>query len=180
MSESIHSLTRAVASGETEAFARFYDAWFDRVLAEAKRCSGRDEQFALDIVQDVMMKVIRSMPAVESEPACRRWLNRAVRSTTIDHLRRETRRRKRERAAAPSETIEPVSPDDRADRIAWLRTELRRLDGEASLLLALKHKVGGTLEQIGAATGLSPGAVDGRIRRFTARLRRSAEEASHD
>ena len=63
-------LTAAIARGDPTAFGRFYELWFDPALALARSISGRDESFCLDVVQDCMLRVVRSMKplATESSP----------------------------------------------------------------------------------------------------------------
>ena len=68
----IRSLTEAIASGNTEAFASFYRQWFDTMYAQARNASGRDESFCLDVVQDAMLRVIKSVPAMASDDDLRR------------------------------------------------------------------------------------------------------------
>jgi len=45
-------------------------------------------------------------------------------------------------------------------------------------MLLMRHRFGWTLQQIGAALGIKPGAVDGRLRRLVGGLRRRAQEES--
>jgi hypothetical protein len=40
----------------------------------------------------------------------------------------------------------------------------------------MRHRLGWTLERIGAVVGLAPGAVDGRLRRIIGRLRAAGWE----
>jgi DNA-directed RNA polymerase specialized sigma24 family protein len=79
-SSTIQRLTTAIASGDTEAFGRFYDRWFDWSVAEARRATGRDESFCLDVVQDAMMRVIKSMKPLPHEAALYRWMRVVIRS----------------------------------------------------------------------------------------------------
>ena len=102
--------TAAIAAGDTAAFARFYDRWFDTVYAEAARATGRDEAFCLDVVQDAMMRVIRSMRPLPAEDDVRRWLRAVVHSCAYDRLRSETRRRRRETAAARTRPLTAPPP----------------------------------------------------------------------
>ena len=95
----VRSLTEAIASGNTEAFATFYRAWFDTMYAQARGASGRDESFCLDVVQDAMLRVIKSVPAMESADDLRRWLRVVVQSCAYDRFRAETRRKAREQRA---------------------------------------------------------------------------------
>lgn len=175
MDDSIRQLTSAIASGETGALARFYHRWFDRMYAEANRVTGRDESFCLDVVEEAMMRVIRSLGPMDNEAALWGWLRAVIRSCALDRLRREMRRRKREQAGegiAP-----PAPPDDLEERLAWLRRELAEMNDHDSALLTMRHRFGWTLRQVAGAVGLNPGAVDGRLRRTLQTLRRRAKEA---
>ena len=145
------ALTAAIASGDPEAFARFYDAWFDKALVEARRSTGRDDEFCLDVVQDAMMRVIRSIRPLESEAALHRWMRVVVRSCACDRLRSDIR----------------------------LHEQLEQLDDRDVHLLVMRHRFGWTLHRIGRALGVSHGAVDRRLRRLVSRLRKSAKEDFH-
>lgn len=170
----IPDLTRAIASGDPEAFAVLYEGWFDRMYADARRVTRADEATCLDIVQEAMLRVIRGLPVLETEAALAVWLRRAVFSCACDHFRAEQRRRKRERAA---QTRTRNAPDvDVADRLADVRQALRELDDESAAIVALRHGAGLTLARIGAAFGLSTGAVDRRLRQSLGALRRRIVE----
>ena len=54
------------------------------------------------------------------------------------------------------------------------------LDDRTVELLVMRHGFGWTLKKIGRAVGLTPGAVDGRLRRLLGTLRRKASEESDD
>jgi RNA polymerase sigma factor (sigma-70 family) len=144
------------------------------MAVEAARATGKDESFCLDVVQDAMLRVIRSLKPLDSEAALFRWLQRTIRSCAIDRLRAESRRRQREEAVAARERREAI--ENLEERIAWLRRELEELDESAASMLLMRHRFGWTLSQIGAVFGLNPGAVDGRIRRTLDFLRQRARE----
>jgi RNA polymerase sigma factor (sigma-70 family) len=180
----IKALTTAIASGDTEAFARFYRAWFEVMYADAVRATGRDESFCLDVVQDAMLRLIRRMRPMASEDDLRRWLRTVVRSCAYDRLRSEARRRRREAeaAAARRDAGAPgaARPDDVRRRLRWLEQQLQACDDASTRMLVMRHRFGWTLRQIAASLGLEPGAVDGRLRRLVRGLRRKAQEESHD
>jgi RNA polymerase sigma factor (sigma-70 family) len=177
----IQQLTAAISSGDTEAFGRFYGQWFDYMYDHARRATGLDESACLDIVQEAMMRVIRSMPEMRNEPALRAWLRTVVQSRACDYLRAKARRRRREaQRDASSAEAEPNGIGDLEDRLVWLRRELSQLDPDGAHLLTMRHRFGWTLKQIGAAVGLSPSAVDGRLGRLTETLRRRAAEPTEE
>jgi RNA polymerase sigma factor (sigma-70 family) len=171
----VRAMTEGVAAGDAEAFARFFDGWFDFVNAEAARLAGRDEPLRLDVVQDAMMRVIRGMKPMDSREHLQGWLRAAVRTAALDLLRREARRIRRERrsgAAPPGEGRDM----ERAAQLDWLARELTRLDEADSHLLVLRYRFGWTLRRIGVALGATPGAIDGKLRRLLEMLRRRGGE----
>jgi RNA polymerase sigma-70 factor (ECF subfamily) len=187
VAQSVHELTSAIASGNAEAFARLYRAWFDHCLAEARRCTGRDEQFCLDAVQEAMLRVIRHMRPLQNEAALGAWLSSVVRTACIDLLRRDLRRRRREvirteqtSHGTSSSSTAPAGIDDALDRIHWLRHQLANLPADQARLLDLRFRMGWTLARIGRALRMNTGAVDGRINRTLNRLRAEAPEDFHE
>ncbi len=181
----VRSLTEAIASGNTEAFATFYRQWFDTMYAQARSASGRDESFCLDVVQDAMLRVIKSVPSMTSSDDLRRWLRVVVQSCAYDRFREEARRKAREQRAvvlraSNLSNCEVGAVEDTVDRIRWLERELQTLNSRDVQLLLMRHRFGWTLKRIGQTLGMKPGAVDGRIRRVLSKLRRRAKEQSHD
>ncbi len=182
--DTVRELTGAVASGDTEAFARLYRAWFDFALAEARRCTGRDEQFCLDAVQNAMLRVINRLKPLDTEAALAAWLTTAVRNAAIDLLRKEQRLRRRHREQAlhnahPS-VADAATLNDAAERMIWLREQLANAEPAAVRALDMRYRLGWTLARIASTLHLSPGAVDGRINRTIAQLRTAAQEDNHE
>jgi RNA polymerase sigma factor (sigma-70 family) len=178
----VKALTTAIASGDTEAFARFYRARFDAMYTDAVAATGRDEAFCLDVVQDAMMKIIRRMKPMATEDDLRRWLRAVVQSCAYDRLRSESRRRRREAVALQQDADTRLARDhgDLRQRLQWLEQQLRTCDDVSVRMLLMRHRFGWTLQQIGAALGIKPGAVDGRLRRLVGGLRRTAQEDFDD
>ncbi len=174
----VRSLTAAIVVGDTAAFTRFFRARFDQMLGDARRATGRDESFCHDVVQDAMMRVLKSLKVMDTEPDLRRWLRAVVQSCAYDRLRAEARRRRRETRPAPVSHRD----DDLHDRLVWIEQQLRSLDDHNADLLLMRHRFGWTLRQIGSALGISPGAADGRLRRIVRTLRHRARspEERHD
>jgi RNA polymerase sigma factor (sigma-70 family) len=163
-----------VAAGDREALAVAYRHWFGLMYAEARRATGRDESFCLDVVQDAMMRLIRTMRPIDGHAELRRRLRVVVRSCACDLLRAEWRRRRRERRRARAEAQDPpdrgVQPCHR-----WLGEQLAWLDERSCAILHMRYRLGWTLARIGLALGAKPGAVHGRLMRVLESLRRRAE-----
>lgn len=161
-----HDLTRAIAAGDRQAFARFYEEWFDRIYTIARSSTRRDESFCLDVTQDVFLKAIHAMKPLDSHHHLAAWLHRTTLRAAFDRIRAERRTAVREKHhASPS----PSALLDH-DELQSLRDQLAALDASTVSLLNARYRLGWTLDRIGAALGLKPGAVDGRLRRATSRL----------
>lgn len=175
-------LARRIAAGDEVAFTAFYHAWFPPTLALAKAISRRDEAFALDVVQDVMMAVVHKLPALRDEPAVRAWMTRTVANAVTDRLRAETARQRRERrVGGERERLggEPWLQLVAEERGAWLLASLEALPAMDRQLLAARFGTSTTVAAAAATLGLSEDAAHGRLRRALGRLRRHAAEWWH-
>ena len=172
-------LLAGIERGDRESLRLFFEAWFDRLFALARAATRRDESFCLDVVQEVMLRIVRRPPFANERRALEVWLSRAVYSTAIDLLRKEKRRSRHEREAAVRRSGETrcdfTAEAEREDRLRWLGTELARLEDLEKKLLHRRFGLGETLEQVGRALGLAGNAAHGRIQRIIARLRNAAK-----
>jgi len=149
--------------------AFLYEAKFGLVFGVARR-AGFDEQGALDVVQETFIKVVRGAPVIGSEAALDVWLRRVALRTGLDVIRAETRRAARERGRGVGGETE------RDERVGALRQELAAMDTGTVELLRLRHSAGLTIDAVARVVGSTAGAVDGRLRRAGARLRKRLEE----
>lgn len=171
----VADLTARVARGDPQAMSDFYEAWFDKSYRLARSLTRRDESFCLDVVQDAMLRVARSMKPIATAPELEQWMKRVVHSAAIDLLRREARRAAREQRRDAPESSETD------DRVRWLQEQLDLLEPEERTMLTLRFLHERTLEQTGRALGLTGDALHGRLRRVLDRLRRAApRENDHD
>jgi RNA polymerase sigma factor (sigma-70 family) len=175
--DAARELTRAVSRGESAALERFYTAWFDRTFAAARRVTGRDESFCLDVVQEVMLKVARKMRPMASPLELERWMWRVVRTTSADLLKKDRRRAGREaRRPAPPAPVRPEAAALAAEAADGLGARLAALPEADAALVVQRAARERTLNDLAAEHGMTEGAVHGRVRRAMARLARAAGE----
>jgi RNA polymerase sigma factor (sigma-70 family) len=174
MAQGIAHLSAAMAGGDAEAVEAFYRQYFDSLYSHARRCTRRDESFCLDVVQDAVLRVIRTVKQVDSEPRFRGWLKLVVQTTAFDLLRNERRRKNREAMSA----VTPFSTDADADslQLDWLAEQISRLDPELVRIIEMRFERSWTLRRIGQTLGISGGAVDGRLRRALRKVELSPDE----
>lgn len=168
-------LTAAMARGDRAALGEFYELRFDWAFTLARSLTARDESFCLDVVQDAMLRIVRSVRPMRSERDLDRWLNRVVHTAALDLLRRESRRVAREARRADHRQESVALRAEIADRIEWVRARLAELPSADRWLVWLRLGRGVTLEEAGRAAGVTGDAAHGRIRRSIARLRAAGE-----
>ena len=154
-----------MAAGDQKAVETFYRNYFPWLLAQARQSTGRDESFCLDVVQDAVLRIIRTVRTVRSEEQFKAWLRLVIRTTAWDRLRIEARQKKREAFVPTTCPADPVEETDDHERIAWLRKQLEHFDPELVRMIELRFEQRWTLAKIGQLFGLSIGTIDGRLRR---------------
>lgn len=178
-------VSAAIAGGSREALGQLYEAKFELLFLTARERTRRDESFALDCVQDAMMRVATSLPRLDSMAALDAWLRRVVLTAALDRLRAESVHQtairelsQRERLGESGLGDGGASPQARAslahDRIGAIEEELAALaimHPDDRGLLSLRFVRGLTLPQLASHLGLAPAAIDSRIRRLLARIR---------
>jgi RNA polymerase sigma factor (sigma-70 family) len=173
--DSTEKLTAWMAAGDEGAVEEFYRRYFGWLYAQARRASRRDEAFCLDVVQDAVLRIVRTVRRVKSESQFCAWLRLVVQTTAYDRLRMERRLRGREAAVSREERLgeEPVFGVEEKN---WLREQIELLDPGLARLVELRFEKQWSLKRIAAAMGLSIGTIDGRLRRMIGRLRVDASE----
>lgn len=172
----IADLTAAMARGDQEAVATFYRRYFDLLYTQARRAARRDEAFCLDVVQEAVLRIIRSIRKADSEAQLMAWLKLVVRTAAYDLLKSERRRKVREAVTVPVAS-QRLETDD--DRIEALRGEISALDPQLARMLEMRYGDDWTLASVAEFFGLSVGAVDGRLRRALRVLRQRVTEADN-
>lgn len=172
--------TQKIAKGDVRLFAEFYESFFDLMYQEARRLSGRDESFCLDIVQDAMLKAIHSMRQVNSKTHLEAWCKTVVKSVVYDRIRSELARQRRNTEYVDSgDSVEDGSAEtDRViaqARLLWIEEQIELLDPDLKRMFHFRYRLGWSLAKIANKLGIKTGAVDGKIRRALHRIKTKAK-----
>ncbi|MES2470035.1 MAG: sigma-70 family RNA polymerase sigma factor [Verrucomicrobiota bacterium] len=176
--ERSHELLRAYAATRCgTAFRELVTGWTGMVYATALRIARGQDALAEDITQTVFSRLAAAPEKVKDARALGAWLHAAATGLTLDALRHEARRRRREETSQHlmMDTPEPAAPDA-GDGGHELTPEidgaLSKLPPQDSQLLLMRFWQQQNWRSIGRTFGLSDDAAQKRMNRALERLRR--------
>ena len=171
-------VVRAMA-GREDGFEELVRRYQRPIVAYVYRMVG-DYDAALDLAQEVFIKVYNSLARYSPEYKFSTWIYRIAHNAAIDHLRRglarhEDLRRESDGAeyerplASAGPTPEQLS--ERAERSAEIEEAVRDLPPAYRELITLRHALDLSYDEIAEVTGLPLGTVKNRIFRARAAMR---------
>jgi len=181
------SLIARCATGDEEACAELVDEHQRLVFQLALNLLG-DTQEALDLSQEVFLRVFRTLPTFRGHSALRTWIYRITVNQAKNRLRWWRRRRRalqvslddhvRDHGELPTDAV-GASPDrvlrqkEIGDR---LREALDRLPFDQRTAIVLREIDGLSYDEIAFSLGVAVGTVKSRLTRARQTLRRQLQE----
>jgi RNA polymerase sigma-70 factor (ECF subfamily) len=167
-------LIDACRAGNRDAFRELFERYKDRVYGIALRYSG-DRWSAMDITQDVFVKLFAGLGGFRGDSSFDSWLYRLVVNGCLDH-RRKTRRL----LPLLEETISRLLPQRESLTDELVRAELNdrvqaavaKLPAAMRMAVVLRYTEGLAYEEIASALGCSKGTVASRLGRAHRELAR--------
>jgi RNA polymerase sigma-70 factor (ECF subfamily) len=163
-------VTRAVA-GREDSFEELVRRYQRPIAAYVYRMVG-DYAAALDLTQEVFIKVYNSLGRYRSEFKFSTWIYKIAHNSAVDHLRRHSTREQSlmkefdgEQRELPIESRRP-SPQqesERAERRAEIEQVVRALPTAYRELVLLRHSHDLSYDEIAVVTGLPLGTVKNRL-----------------
>ena len=151
---------------------RIYRETIQPLYAYVSRRVGGDTTLAEDFVQEAWMRALADWPAkgIPREPLA--WLQRVAHNILISNFRR-VQPQQVDPALIDIEdhTFSPSTPDSAAV-VGWAMTQLRRPHTE---ILEAFYFEGKAVQEIAAERSLSERAVEGRLRRARAKLKKKLD-----
>jgi RNA polymerase sigma-70 factor (ECF subfamily) len=157
----------ACQRGDRDAFRTLFEAYQDKVYSIALRYSG-DRAVALDIAQEIFLKLLSSIGEYRGNASFDTWLYRVVVNCCLDH-RRRTRRiglfleNLWQGFAAPRQSV--LQDLMRAEMEEQVQRGVAGLSPEQRIAVALRYTQGLSYETIAEILNCSTGTVASRLNR---------------
>jgi RNA polymerase sigma-70 factor, ECF subfamily len=175
------ALLQQIASGDREAFGRFYDRYASLAFTFALRLLGSRSE-AEDLLQEVFLQVWRQAQSYSPERGSpEAWLITMTRSRAIDKLRSRRRREMSPLASDEPPRVEggrqAEPPTQASEAKLTVQGVLTKLPETQRIVLELAYFDGLTQSEIAARLGEPLGTVKTRMRAGLERLRGFLEAA---
>jgi RNA polymerase sigma-70 factor, ECF subfamily len=171
-------VTRAVG-GREDAFEELVRRYQRPIAAYVYRMVG-DYEAALDLTQEVFIKVYNSLRRYRSEFKFSTWIYKIAHNSAVDHLRRYSHRAQAltgefegEQYELPLESrrLSPEQESEKAERRAEIEQVVRGLPVAYKELVLLRHSHDMSYDEIAEVTGLPLGTVKNRLFRARETMR---------
>lgn len=157
-------LLSACVRGDRDAFRDLFLRYQDRVYSIALHYTG-NRAAALDIAQDVFIKLYSSLSTFRGDSQFETWLFRLVANCCHDRRRRQRRLVPLDEIAPPEA---PGSTGDQAQRdqiSRHVQNGVASLPEELRMTVVLRYTEGLSYEQIAAVLGCPAGTIASRLNR---------------
>lgn len=169
------TLVAAARSGDRAALEQLLRRHQPRIQAVCRRIAGGSRD-ADDAVQETLIKIVRSLDAFDGRSAFSTWAYRIATNTSLDELRRRSRRPAlhvvdddTDPRPEPADDLARRSVDAVADRLA-LDAAIAALPDEYRVAVVLRDVADLDYDEIAEVLGVPVGTVKSRIARGRARL----------
>jgi RNA polymerase sigma-70 factor, ECF subfamily len=163
--------------GDQDAFADLIAVMERPLLYYITSLTG-NQDVAIDVLQDVWVKVVRSIGKLKDPGSLRPWLYATTHGAAVDRIRRDYKRDKAEQAQL-DDAFDVEGPSFDEEDAAVLRDALARLGVKHREVLVLYFLQDLSIAEIADVVGCSEGTVKSRIHYAKRQLRQILEGVRH-
>jgi RNA polymerase sigma-70 factor (ECF subfamily) len=168
-------LVSRASAGDRQAMSRLLDEQRPRIVGLTRFFTGRPED-AEDLAQDILLRLVEALPALESPETFDVWVYRLSRNRCVDFFRRRRFEAGWAEHAEPSAVMWRSAPDAieealaTREQVARLRAAIRALPAVWRRAIVLRDLRDLSYEEVAARLRVPIGTVKSRINRGRARL----------
>ncbi len=172
-------LVHSAIAGREAGFEELVRRYQRPIAAYVYRMVG-DYDAALDLTQEVFIKVYNSLTRYRSEFKFSTWIYKIAHNASIDYLRRHTVREQaltgsidgdRREISIESRRLTPEQETERRERRSEIESVVQLLPAAYRELIALRHSHDLSYDEIAEVTGLPLGTVKNRLFRAREAMR---------
>lgn len=157
-------IVRRAQSGDSVAFEQLYREHSPRVYALCLRLSGGTRDEATELMQDVFIRVWRSLGTFRGDSAFSSWLHRLTVNAMLESVR--ARQRRTARVVTGNElTLDAVARVDHPDLHVDLERAIAALPDGARMAFVLHEIEGYQHGEIAVQLGIAEGTVRAQLHR---------------
>jgi RNA polymerase sigma-70 factor (ECF subfamily) len=172
-------LVESAIAGREACFEELVRRYQRPIAAYVYRMVGNYDA-ALDLTQEVFIKVYNSLTRYRSEFKFSTWIYKIAHNAAIDHLRRHAVREQaltngfdteRREASLESRRLSPEQESERNERRSEIESVVQMLPAAYRELILLRHSQDLSYDEIAEVTGLPLGTVKNRLFRAREAMR---------
>jgi RNA polymerase sigma-70 factor (ECF subfamily) len=172
-------LVATAVNGFDGSFEELVRRYQRPIAAYVYRMVGNYES-ALDLTQEIFIKVYNSLSRYRAEFKFSTWIYKIAHNAAVDHLRRSSTREQSLVAGTESDSFElpiesshltPEQESERKERRGEIESVVRALPANYRELIILRHSQDLSYEEIVEVTGLPLGTVKNRLFRAREMMR---------
>lgn len=165
-------------TGDPNAFVDLIEIMERPLLYYASSLTGNQDT-ALDVLQDVWLKVVRNIRSLKDPAALRPWLYAITHGVAVDRVRRDYKRDKAEQAHLDELLDESEEPSFDEEDAAAIHAALSSLGVKHREVLVLHFLQDLSIQEIAGVVGRSEGTVKSRIHYAKRQMKQILEGAKH-
>ena len=174
-----YELVQTAVAGREASFEELVRRYQRPIAAYVYRMVG-DYDSALDLTQEVFIKVYNSLNRYRSEFKFSTWIYKIAHNAAIDHLRRHSVREQtlsgsvegeRREVTIESKRLTPEQESERKERRMEIESVVQLLQPAYRELIVLRHSHDLSYDEIAEVTGLPLGTVKNRLFRAREAMR---------
>lgn len=158
------NLLAACARGDRDAFRELFLRYQDRVYSIALHYTA-DPAAAMDIAQDVFVKLFSSLATFRGDSSFETWLFRLAANCCHDRHRKLRRLVSLEDSHLPEPRDKATEQAERDQRARQVQHSVAGLPEELRMTVVLRYTEGLTYEEIAAVLGCPAGTIASRLSR---------------
>ena len=163
-------LITAAQNGDSSALEQLLRSHYDMVFSLCRKLTGNDAD-ANDATQEALLSIVRGLPSFRGNSKFSTWVYRIATNTTLDELRKRSRRPILGLEEDYSSNQTGSELEDSVVTSIDLQAALDRLPEDFRTPIVLRDQLGMNYEEIASLLQLPSGTVKSRIARARSKLK---------